>query len=212
MIYIVSGQDATRYSTLMEQVYRLRYRVSAEEFGWGDLATAQGLERDQEERPDAVHHICVRNGTVVGYQCLLPTVGPHVVQAGSLSKQGQRQIPRGLDIFELAQYCVLPACREGGCGTCEAASELVAGLAEWGLACRVGKVIITFEPHWLLRALQLKFQAQPLFTVCKNANLVPVLLEFDAATLQAIRDYRNHQAPVISFLGEHEGKRAAMTV
>lgn len=211
MIYIVSGQDTERYSTLMEQVYRLRYRASAEEFGWGDLTAAQGLERDQEERPDAVHHICMRNGKVVGYQCVLPTVGPHV-PAGSLSKQCQSWVPRGLDIFELARYCVAPACREGGCSTCGAASELIAGLVEWGLACRVRKVTLAFEPYWLLRALQLNFRAQPLFAECKNANLVPVLLEFDAATLEAIRDYRKHHAPVVSFLGEHEGKRAAMTV
>ncbi len=211
MIYVVSGEDVGRYSALMEQVYRLRYRISAEELGWGDLIAAQGLERDQDERPDAVHHICVRNGNVVGYQSLLPTVGSHV-QAGSLPKRGQRQLPRGFDIFELARYGVTPACREGGCGTCGAASELIAGLVEWGLACRVGKVTIAFETHWLVRALQLKFRVQPLFTECKNASLVPVLLEFDEATLQAIRDYRKHSSPVVSFLGEHEGRRMAMTV
>ncbi len=212
MIYVVSGQDAARYSALMEQVYRLRYRVSAEELGWGDLATAQGLERDQDERPDAVHHICVRNGNVVGYQSLLPTVGPHVQASGLPNKRGQRLLPRGLDVYKLARYCVAPACRQEGCGTCGGASELIAGLVEWGLACRVSKVTIAFKPYWLARALQLKFRAKPLLTECKNANLVPTLLEFDAATLQAIREYRKHSAPVVSFLGEHEGKRVAMTV
>jgi acyl-homoserine lactone synthase len=207
MIYVVSGQDAGRYSALMEQVYRLRYRVSAEEFGWGDLATAQGLERDQEERPDAVHHICVRDGAVTGYQCLLPTVGPHV-QGDGPAKRGPRQLPRGLEIYELARYCVAPACCEGGCGSCGAASELIAGLVEWGLACRVGKIVIAFKPYWLIRVSQLKFRVRPLGTECGSGSLGPVLLEFDAATLLALRDYRGHRAPVASFLGEHDGKGA----
>ena len=38
MIYVVSGQDAGRYSALMEQVYRLRHKVFAEELGRLDPA------------------------------------------------------------------------------------------------------------------------------------------------------------------------------
>ncbi len=211
MIYVVSGQDAGRYSTLMEQVYRLRYRASAEELGWIDLTDTHGLERDQFNRPDAVHHICVRHGKVAGYQCMLPTVGPHV-QTDFSPRQGQ--IPRGLDTYELQHYCAAPACRNEACGNCVIGSELVAGFVEWGLACKVNKVIIEFETAWLLRALQLKFQVQPLHARPGTANRQPVatLLEFDEATLQAVRDYREHWAPVVSFLGEHEGKRPLMTV
>ena len=211
MIYVVSGQDTARYTALMEQVYKLRYRVSAEELGWGDLASAQGLERDQDERPDAVHHICVRDGIVAGYLCLLPTVGPHV-QAGNFPRQGRAQLPRGLDTYELTRYCVAPACREGGCSTCGAASELIAGIVEWGLACRVDKIVIAFKTYWLFHALQLKFQVRSLCAESKSGPLLPALLEFNQVTLQAIRDYRKHLSPVVSFLGEHEGKRAALTV
>ena len=208
MIYVVSGQDTARYTALMEQVYKLRYRVSAEELGWGDLA-AQGLERDQDERPDAVHHICVRDGTVTGYQCLFPTVGPQV-QAEGFPGDGQEQLPRGLDTYQLTRYCVAPACSEKGCGTCGAASELIAGFVEWGLACRVDKVIVAFKTYWLRRALQLKFQVRPLCAGSDGGlNQLPALLEFNPATLQAVRDYRRHVNPVVSFLGEHGTKPSA---
>ena len=211
MIYVVSGQDTARYTALMEQVYKLRYRVSAEELGWGDPASVQGLERDQDERPDAVHHICVRDGTVAGYQCLLPTVGPQV-QAGDFPGEGQEPLPRGLDTYQLTRYCVAPACSERSCSTCGAASELIAGFVEWGLACRVDKIIVAFKTYWLRRALQLKFKVRPLCAGNKSGNHLPALLEFNPATLQAIRDYRGHANPVVSFLGEHEAKRPLMTV
>ena len=209
MIYVVSGQDAGRYSALMEQVYRLRYRAFAEELGWKVLANTEGLERDQLERLDAVHLIAVRCGRVAGYQRMLPTVGPHVPSSVS-----SKQLPRGLDTYELTHYCVAPACREGGCVTCSAGSELVAGFVEWGLACKVNKVIVEFEAVWLLRSLQLGFQVKSPRAQTRTANqqAVATLLEFDTATLQAIRDYRKHWDPVVSFLGEHESKRLTTAV
>ncbi len=209
MIYVVSGQDAERYSALMEQVYRLRYRAFAEDLGWKVLANTEGLERGQLERPDAVHLIAVRCGRVAGYQRMLPTVGPHV-QSGVSSKQ----LPRGLDTYELTHYCAAPTCSTNSCSTCGAASELIAGFVEWGLACKVNKVIVEFETVWLLRALQLHFQVRSLRAQTRTGNqqFVATLLEFDAATLQAIREYREHWGPVVSFLGEHEGKRLALTV
>jgi acyl-homoserine lactone synthase len=193
----------------MEQVYRLRYRAFAEDLGWKVLANTEGLQRDQLERPDAVHLIAVRCGRVAGYQRMLPTVGPHVPPGVS-----SKQLPRGLDTYELTHYCAAPTCSKNSCSTCGAASELIAGFVEWGLACKVNKVIVEFETVWLLRALQLRFQVKSLRAQTRTGNpqLVATLLEFDAATLQAIREYREHRGRVVSFLGEHEGKRLALTV
>jgi acyl-homoserine lactone synthase len=209
MIYVVSGQDAGRYSTLMDQVYRLRHRVFAEELGRFDLASAEGLERDQFERPDAVHHIWSRAGKVAGYLRLLPTVGPHVPSSISANTCSGR-FPRGLDTYELTRYCVAREWRDEGCGI---GSELIAGLAEWGLACRVNKVIAEMETAWLFRAMQLKFKVSALHAqLAAGKERMAMLIEFDASVLEAIRAYRKHWDRVVSFLGEHEAKRPAMTV
>jgi acyl-homoserine lactone synthase len=213
MIYIVSGKDINHYPTLMEQVHRLRHQVFVEELGWSDLAKADGLERDQFDRPDAVHHICVRDGKVAGYQRMLPTVKPHLL-SDVYPELCEGPLPRGLDTFELTRYCVAPGYREGRRGVSSVGSELMAGGVEWGLACGVKKVVTQVEAIWVLRWLQLKFLVRPLGfeTQIGKQRIVATLLEFNRLTLEAIREYRKHWAPVLSFLGEHQEERMAMAV
>lgn len=213
MIYILSGQDAAHYPELMEQVYRLRHQVFVEELSWNDLASPDGLERDQFDRPDAVHQICVRDGKVAGYQRMLPTVKPHLL-SDVFPDLCQEPPPRGLDTFELSRYCVDPSHRVGRRGVSSVGSELMAGGVEWALACRVNKVVTEVETIWVLRWLQLKFLVRPLGfeTQIGNQRIVAAVLEFNRATLQAIREYRKHWTQVVSFLGEHEEERRAMAV
>jgi acyl-homoserine lactone synthase len=213
MIYILSGQDAKRYPALMEQVHRLRHHVFVRELGWSGLDSPGGLERDQFDRDDAVHHICVRDGKVAGYQRMLPTLEPHLL-SDVFPELCQGPLPRGLDTYELTRYCVDPAYREGRRGVSSVGSELMAGFVEWGLACGVDKVIIEFETIWVLRSLQLKFLVRPLGFETKigNQQIVATLLEFNRGTLQAIRDYRKYWGQVAEFLGEHQEQRMAMAV
>ncbi len=213
MIYVVSGRDAERYPALMEQVHQLRHQVFVEELGWSDLASADGLERDQFDRPDAVHHICVRDNRVAGYQRMLPTVKPHLL-SDVFPKLCEGPLPRDLDTYELSRYCVAPGFREGRRGVSSVGSELMAGGVEWGLACGVKRVVTEVETIWVLRWLQLKFLVRPLGFETKigKQQIVATSLEFNRATLQSIRDYRKHWLPVVSFLGEHEEERMAMAV
>jgi acyl-homoserine lactone synthase len=213
MIYIVSGQDLQQRPALMEQVYRLRHQVFVEELGWKDLASADGLEHDQFDRPDAIHHICVRDGKVAGYQRMLPTVAPHLL-SDVFPELCEGPVPRGINTYELSRYCVAPGYREGRRGVSSVGSELMAGGVEWALACGVNKVTTEVETIWVLRWLQLKFLVRPLGfeTRIGNQRIIATLLEFNRSTLQAIREYRKHWTPVISFLGEHQEERMALAV
>jgi acyl-homoserine lactone synthase len=213
MIYIVSGQDAARYPALMEEVYRLRHRVFVEELGWSDLASADRLEQDQFDGPDAVHHICVRDGKVAGYQRVLPTVKPHLL-TDVFPELCEGPAPRGLDTYELSRYCVAPGYREGRRGVSSVGSELMAGGLEWALASGVNKIVVEGETIWVLRWLQLKFLVRPLGFETKigNQRIVATLIEFNRSTLQAIREYRKHWTPVASYLGQYQEERTAIAV
>lgn len=211
MIYVLSGADAIDHPDLMEQVHRLRHNVFVDELGWSDLASDDGLERDQFDRPDAIHHICVRDGKVAGYQRMLPTVKPHLL-SDVFPELCEGPPPRGLDTYELTRYCVAPAQREGRRGVSSVGSELMAGFVEWGLACGVNKVIIEFETIWVLRALQLKFLVRPLGfeTRIGNQKIVATEVTFNEDTLRTIREYRGYHAPVVGYLGEASSSKVAL--
>ncbi len=213
MIYAISGNDTAHYPELMEQVHRLRHHVFVRELGWTDLDSPDGLERDQFDHPGAIHHLCMRDGQVVGYQRMLPTVEPHLL-SDVFPELCEGLPPRALDTYELTRYCVAPTHREGRRGVSSVGSELMAGFVEWGLASRVNKVIIEFESIWVLRALQLKFLVRPLGfeTQIGNQKIVATLVEFNANTLRAIRDYRGNHANTVRYLGELEPAAEAIAM
>ena len=63
----------------------------------------------------------------------------------------------------------------------------------------IDKVIIEFEPMWVLRALQLHFLATPLGyqRTYGSQQVVATLLGFDQRTLEVVRERRKHFAPVL---------------
>ncbi len=211
MIYVLSGEEAAYHPGLMEQVYRLRHDVFVDELEWKDLARDDRLERDQFDRPDAVHHICVRNDKVVGYQRMLPTMEPHLL-TDVFPELCEGPPPRGHNIYELTRYCVASAYREGRRGVSSVGSELMAGFVEWGMDLDVDNVIIEFEAIWVLRALQLKFLVQPLGFETKigKQKIVATKLGFNDTTLNSIREYRHHHEPVVAYVGELEKEQAPL--
>lgn len=213
MILVVSGRDTNQIPELMDQVYRLRHHVFVQELGWTDLDSEDGIEIDVFDRPDTVHHLCVHDNRVVGYQRMLPTVKPHLL-SDVFPELCEGPLPKGVDTYELTRYCVAPTHREGRRGVSSVGSELMAGFVEWGLASRVDKVLIEFETIWVLRALQLKFMVRPLGfeTQIGKQRIVATQLGFNPATLAAIRQYRGHWKPVVSYMGELAERREAMAV
>lgn len=211
MIHVISGTDVARFPKLMEQVHRLRHQVFVDELGWSDLRSPDGLEKDQFDTPDAVHQIAVRNDKVIGYQRMLPTVKPHLL-SDVFPQLCELEPPCALDTYELTRYCVDPAHRTGRRGVSSVGSELMAGFVEWGLATNVRHVIIEFETIWVLRALQLRFLVQPLGFETKigDQKITATKVTFNRATLQAIREYRGHFEPVLTYLGELQAKQTAL--
>jgi acyl-homoserine lactone synthase len=205
MIHVFNGADVSHYPDIFEQVYRLRHQVFVEELGWEDLRSPSGLEIDQFDSPRAIHHVCIRDGRVVGYQRMLPTIEPHLL-SDVFPNLCVGQPPRGPHIYELTRYCVAAGHREGRRGVGSVGSELIAGFVEWGTAVGVSKVIIEFETNWVLRAIQLQFLARPLGfqTTIGKQNIVATELTIGEHTLDTIRAYRGHFEPILRFEGSSD--------
>lgn len=199
MIYALTTEELMGQPDLWEAVHRLRHKVFVEEMGWDDLKRADGFEIDQFDHEQAVHHLAIRNGELAGYQRMLPTTRPHLLTE-VLSDLYVGTPPSGANVWELTRYAVAPGYRDGRRGVSTVGSELIAGFVEWGLSTGVDKVIIEFEPMWVLRALQLHFLATPLGyqRTYGRQQVVATLLTFDANTLEVVRDRRRHFAPVLA--------------
>jgi acyl-homoserine lactone synthase len=199
MIYALSTEELMERPHLWEAVHRLRYQIFVEEMGWDALRRDDGLELDQFDHEEAVHHLAIRNGELVGYQRMLPTTRPHLL-TDVLSDLCVGESPRGANIFELTRYAVAPGYRDGRRGVSSVGSELIAGFVEWGMTRGVDKVIIEFEPMWVLRALQLHFLATPLGyqRTYGRQQVVATLLGFNEHTLRKVRDQRGLFAPVLA--------------
>lgn len=210
MLYALTTDELMQRPDLWEEVHRLRHRIFVEEMGWEDLHRDDGLEIDQFDHDEAVHHIVIRDGEVAGYQRMLPTTRPHLLTE-ILTDLYVGEPPSGPNVWELTRYAVAPGYRDGRRGVSTVGTELIAGFVEWGLPRGVNQVIIEFEPMWVLRALQLHFLARPLGyqRTYGRQQVVATLLTFNESTLEVVRERRAHHAPVLSrghpdFLGQRQ--------
>ncbi|MBO6717659.1 MAG: GNAT family N-acetyltransferase [Rhizobiaceae bacterium] len=198
MLYALSTSELMDRPDLWQAVHSLRHSIFVDEMGWEDLRREDGLELDQFDHEEATHHLVIRNGELAGYQRMLPTTRPHLLTE-VLTDLYEGTPPSGPDVFELTRYAVARQYREGRWGVSSVGSELIAGFIEWGMERDVDKVIIEFEPMWVLRALQLRFLAQPLGyqRTYGRQQVVATLLTFDDTTLRVVREKRNYDAPVL---------------
>jgi acyl-homoserine lactone synthase len=199
VLYALTTEELMQRPDLWEAVHRLRHRIFVEEMGWNDLDREDGLEIDQFDHEEAVHHVVIRNGEVAGYQRMLPTTRPHLLTE-VLTDLFVGEPPSGPNVWELTRYAVAPDYRDGRRGVSTVGTELIAGFVEWGLPRGVNQVIIEFEPMWVLRALQLHFLARPLGyqRTYGRQQVVATLLTFNERTLEVVRTRRAHHAPVLS--------------
>lgn len=199
MLYALTTEELMQRPDLWEAVHRLRHRIFVEEMGWEALNRDDGLEIDQFDHDEAVHHIVIRNGELAGYQRMLPTTRPYLLTE-ILTDLYVDEPPSGPNIYELTRYAVAPGFRDGRRGVSTVGTELIAGFVEWGLPRGVNQVIIEFEPMWVLRALQLHFLARPLGyqRTYGRQQVVATLLTFNERTLEVVRTRRAHHAPVLS--------------
>ena len=155
-MYALTTAELMERPDLWRAVHKLRHEIFVEEMGWEALRRNDRLEIDQFDHDEAIHHLVVRNGELAGYQRMLPTTRPHLLTE-VLQDLYVGTPPSGRNVWELTRYAVARGYRDGRRGVSTVGSELIAGFVEWGLSRGVNKVIIEFEPMWVLRALQLRF-------------------------------------------------------
>lgn len=199
MIHLVDAENILQYSDEMEQAYRLRHQVFVEESKWEELRKADGREIDQFDDGRALHMLYIQDGTVLGYQRMLPTTRPHLL-SDVMPELCEGARPVGPEVWEWTRYCVSRPHRERGRALSPIANALLSGIVEWGLATGVSSIIIEMEPIWLLRLVQLYFRVTPLGLPRRYgpSDVVAVTARFDAQTLSRLREMRGDNRSVLA--------------
>ena len=199
MLLAIPGSDVSRRSALMESVIRFRHAIFVEEKGWSDLQRPDRLERDPFDDEHAVHHVCLRDDEIVGYQRLLPTSRPHLLSdvPGDLRRA---RPPRGPRIPEWTRFCVAPGCRDFRRHPDGPFLELAQGVVEWGLVCAIDTVTVAIDWRLLVLATQLRFFARPLGFPkgIGRDEEVALRMSFNRKTLETIHEARGCSAPVLA--------------
>jgi acyl-homoserine lactone synthase len=203
VIVIVKGNDVSRHAEISEQALRLRHRIFVEELGWSDLRRPDGREIDQFDHEEAIHHHCIRDGRVVGYQRLLPTTRPHLL-TDVMPELCDGPPPTGPTIFEWTRNCVAPEWRDSATGVSQVSFELTLGVVEWGLSHGIDTVTVAYEPQFLLRALQMQFLVRPLGyqRVMGSRKAVAVSMTFNERTLWTLQNAYGSCASVLADANE----------
>lgn len=198
MLLTIPGSDVARQAALMDRVFRFRHEVFVEEKGWEALRRADGRERDRFDDAHAIHQVCLRGDTIVGYQRLLPTTRPHLLTE-VLGDLCRRKPPRGPRIFEWTRFCVAPGCRELRPRANGPFLELAQGVVEWGLANRVDTVTVAIDWRLMVVAMQLRFFVRPLGFPKRigRDEVVALRMSFNRETLSTIREARGSRTPVL---------------
>ena len=107
MIVVIEPYNASQYSDLMDDMFRLRARVFHDRLGW-DIQVTDGKERDKYDDEGPVYLIYADDETreVKGSMRLLPTTGPTVLAdffSDTLPDAVHLSAPT---IWECTRFCV----------------------------------------------------------------------------------------------------------
>ncbi len=201
MLLIIPGADISQHAALMERVFRFRHSIFVDEKGWGDLRKPDGLEQDQFDDAHAVHHVCLRDNEIVGYQRLLPTTRPHLL-SDVLTDLCRAKPPRGPTIYEWTRFCVAPEWRDVRPKPDGPFLELAQAVVEWGMENDVDTVTVAIDWRLMVIAMQLRFFVRSLGFPKKigRDEVVALQMSFNRETLAAIREARGCSASVLSSL------------
>jgi len=208
MIYIVTAENRHQFTEQLEQAYRLRHAVFVDEMKWEELRRPDAREIDQFDDERALHMLYLRDGAVLGYQRMLPTIRPHLL-SDVMPELCDGERPSGPNIWEWTRYCVARPHRERGRTLSPIANALLSGIVEWGLESGVDRIIIEMDPIWLLRLVQLYFRVTPLGLPKKigGSEIVAVVAAFDQRTLDRLREMRGDRFPVLIADGQPKAVR-----
>ena len=211
MILVIDGVNKHRFGALLNQMYALRARVFHDRMGW-DVNVTDGRERDLFDDLDPAYLVSLDDDyNVVGCNRMLQTTGPHMLSdVFSDILDGEPPL-RSATIWENTRFCIdtVRLRRPGSTKTVSyAASELMAGIAEYAMMSGISDVISVVDPAMdrvMKRCNNAPYDYLGQTVQMGKTKALAALSDITESRIARIRNFAGIEGDI--FLDEHEVAR-----
>ena len=159
-VHVISRDNRHLYSDILEDYFRLRYKIYVLERKWAALDRPDKREIDQFDTEETVYLLGLEGSSIIAGMRLVPTMMPTLLSDlfPKLSLDGPVRRP---DVYELSRIFVIPSRRGEHAGP-RAEAVIQAATMEYGLSIGLSAFTIVMESWWLPRLLDQGWVARPL--------------------------------------------------
>jgi acyl-homoserine lactone synthase len=160
MLHVVKGFD-NKYSVLLDRAFQFRHEAFVEEAGWENLRRPDGREIDQFDTDDTIHVIAEKQGSIVAYSRLNPTLNPHVLSE-VYPHLASRGLLREATAWEWSRMGTSKHARHDGRGWGGPIGFLIRCISFVALKEGIETLVWQAHPVWITRASELGFDPEPM--------------------------------------------------
>ena len=172
MIIVVDGINKSKFTTILDDMYKLRARVFQERMGW-DVRVTNGRETDEFDELNPAYVISLDDDyQVVGCARLLQTTGPHMLSDVFFDILDGEPPLRSATIWESTRFCVdrdRLANSPTHNSVSHATAELMIGIMEYARDSGIADIITVIDP--LMDRVMKRSENAPYGYVGKTADM-----------------------------------------
>jgi N-acyl-L-homoserine lactone synthetase len=208
MFKIITPDMYSEHQDLLDAMYRMRYRVVVDEWGWDIPGIQPGYDKDQFDTDETVY-VIVRTpeGEVVGTSRLNPTMRPHMLSDLFADYCNLQPYPVGKDVWECSRFVTDRSLITGPLDDFRVRCRIGLGLTAYCLDNKISRLSwLTHQKFFNL--VQKVWHTEPLGLPRRNGDdwaWIPAVSRIDEATFDRQLDrYRNAEEIVADYSGTRQ--------
>jgi acyl-homoserine lactone synthase len=211
MIEIITPDNRQLYAAEIESMYRLRYRVFVEEWGWKIPGISEGRDCDQFDTDRTVYLIECEHRTrdVVVCARLNPTILPHMYSDAFSDLCNLQSVQTGPHIYEASRYA-MDRSKLSARELFAAKGRLEWTITQYSLSNSISKLTWLMSKEVYARNIQLWATTPlglPVHFEDDDRTYVPAISDIDEEALQRVAErYRLHEDTPICMENDGAGR------
>lgn len=105
MFKIITAGNRDAYKDVLDEMFRMRYRIVVDEWGWDIPGIQRGYDKDQFDTDETVYIVVLTDsGEVVATSRMNPTTGPHMLSELFADYCDLQPYPVAGDVWECSRF------------------------------------------------------------------------------------------------------------